>query len=141
MSCRTAALIDQCRHAGLHNHVGIHAEAAGYAIDMHAYRSAPATPACGTSITSLWSAGCLCGCDLAVTNGDVLMPSMPEARQIRGRRRLSKVALIDMNNLPCLRRRRYPALARIRSILRILQEQTSCHDLAVAKPIESSYSR
>jgi hypothetical protein len=30
------------------------------------------------------------------------------------------------------------ALAKIRSILRILQKQTSCHDLPVAKPIESS---
>jgi hypothetical protein len=35
------------------------------------------------------------------------------------RRSWSKVVLIDMHNLPCLRRRRHP-LARIRSILRIL---------------------
>src|ERR1700704_4155428 len=33
------------------------------------------------------------------------------------------------------------ALAKIRSMLRILQEQTSCHDLILAEPIESNQSR
>jgi hypothetical protein len=51
------------------------------------------------------------------------------------------VALIDMTISPVFAGGVTPPLPRIRSILRILQEQTSCHDLAVAKPIESSYSR
>src|SRR5438105_8890495 len=65
-----------------------------------------------TSITSLALVGKMSLCTAAILPlrmATSLIPSMPEAGQITRppRRSWSKVALIDMNNLPCLRRRRY----------------------------------
>jgi hypothetical protein len=72
-----------------------------------------------------------------------LMPSMPEAGQITRppRRSWSKVALIDMNDLSSILAGGACAISQNAKYTSYLQKQTSCHDQAMARPIESSYSR
>jgi hypothetical protein len=81
--------------------------------------------------------------DLAVADGDVPDPvdAGGRADHAAAAQKLVEGGADRHEQSPLSSPAALPRLARIRSILRILQEQTSCHDLAVAKPIESSYSR
>src|SRR5882757_819095 len=100
-----------------------------------------------TSITSLALVGRMSGCTEAILPlrmATSLMPSMPEAGQITRppRRSWSKLALIDIAISSVFGPAALaPPPLEIRSILRILQKQSSCHDLFVASALESGYSR
>ena len=144
-----AALIDQCRHAGLHaHHVGIHAEAAGdILIDMRMRIDQPRQHQLAGYIDHLSGAGRqdvgLHGRDLAIANGDV-----PDAIDAGGRADHAAAAqkLVEGGADGHERSPLSPPAALVPArqnakYTSYLQKQTSCHDRAVAKPIELSYSR